>query len=77
VANKLTRAMRRLSDADALTAVLAWERCQEMADRSQDDSVREGWRREAEAAWGIVERWLAQDRPAGRRALADHGGQHE
>jgi hypothetical protein len=51
-----------ISDARALTAVLAWERCHEMADRSKDEVLRDCWRRDAEEAWQIVERWLNQDK---------------
>jgi hypothetical protein len=55
--------MRKISDADALVAILAWERCQEMADRTSDELVRNGWIRDAEAAWEVVQRWLAQPPP--------------
>jgi hypothetical protein len=55
-------AMKKVSDADALTAVLAWERCNEMADRSKDELVRNGWLSDAEAAWATMQRWLAQDK---------------
>lgn len=51
---------RRVSDADALIAVLAWERCQEMADRSKDELVRNGWLRDGQEAWAIVEKWLGK-----------------
>lgn len=62
-------AVRQVSDAQALTAVLAWERCQEMADRSREEIVRDAWRRDAEAAWQTVERWLEGNKKSGHRAV--------
>jgi hypothetical protein len=59
---RMGAAMKKVSDADALTAVLAWERCNEMADRSKDELVRNGWLSDAEAAWATMQRWLAQDK---------------
>lgn len=52
--------MKRPTDAQALVAVLAWERCQEMASRSKDECIRDAWLRDAESAWEIMQRWLGE-----------------
>ena len=51
----------RISDADALIAVLAWERCQALASRAKEEVIRDCWRKDAESAWKCVERWLSQE----------------
>lgn len=50
--------MKRPSDAQALTAVLAYDRCQELAARATDECIRDAWLRDAETAWDIMQRWL-------------------
>lgn len=50
----------RISDADALIAVLAWERCQALASRAKEEVIRDCWRKNAESAWERVEQWLSR-----------------
>jgi hypothetical protein len=63
--------VKRPSDANALTAVLAWERCQEMAARSPDQIVRDAWLRDAEKAWEIMQRWLGEPAHTSKESKPD------
>jgi hypothetical protein len=46
-----------MTEADAFIALLAYQRCQELADRTTDPTLKKCWQADADAAYERMKNW--------------------